>query len=47
MNHVANILGWVADQFYMCGAWFNNLSVRIKMNHYADNHPSGGSRESN
>lgn len=42
MNFISNLVGDLADLFYLVGTYFNNIAVRLKMEHYADNHPSGG-----
>lgn len=42
VNALSNLIGDVADLFYLVGTYLNNLAVRIKMRHYVDNHPSGG-----
>lgn len=46
MNLIANLIGDLADLFYLVGTHLNNCAVRIKLNNYVDNHPSGGNFES-
>lgn len=46
MNLLSNLVGDLADLFYLVGTQLNNWAVALKMRHYANNHPSGGSFES-